>query len=112
LKKQDGQIDWSHSARQIRNRVRALKPWPGTFTFWHPAGQEPLRLIIDHVSVVDESPADGGCGEVLRASGSQLHVATGGGVLSLDRLQPAGRRAMTASEFLRGHSIAPGDHLG
>jgi len=32
LKKEDGLIDWSVSARDIANRVRGLVPWPGAYT--------------------------------------------------------------------------------
>src|SRR5579871_165070 len=32
LKKEDGRIDWSHSAAAIHNRVRGLQPWPGAYT--------------------------------------------------------------------------------
>jgi methionyl-tRNA formyltransferase len=32
LKKEDGQIDWTRSAQEIYNRMRAFTPWPGAFT--------------------------------------------------------------------------------
>src|SRR5437899_12520718 len=32
LKKEDGRIDWSLTARQVYNRIRGLDPWPGAFT--------------------------------------------------------------------------------
>ena len=32
LKKEDGRIDWSLSARKTYNRIRGLQPWPGAFT--------------------------------------------------------------------------------
>lgn len=32
LKKEDGEIDWTRSAREIYNRMRAFTPWPGAFT--------------------------------------------------------------------------------
>src|SRR5436309_1045455 len=47
LKKELGQVDWSREAEAIRNQVRALKPWPKTYTFWHRSSVEPLRLILD-----------------------------------------------------------------
>src|SRR5689334_6343309 len=47
LKKEDGAVDWTRSAEQIRNQVRAMKPWPGTFTFWRRPGHEALRILID-----------------------------------------------------------------
>ena len=33
IKKEDGRIVWSRSAREIWNRLRAFTPWPGAFTF-------------------------------------------------------------------------------
>ena len=34
LSKADGRVDWTQSAQRISNQVRALNPWPGTFTAW------------------------------------------------------------------------------
>ena len=45
LSKRDGLIDWSHSAVEIRNRLKALQPWPGVYTNWH-GKKHPLRLIV------------------------------------------------------------------
>ncbi|MFH1287108.1 MAG: methionyl-tRNA formyltransferase, partial [bacterium] len=33
ITKEDGLIDWNESALKIHNKVRALNPWPGTYTF-------------------------------------------------------------------------------
>src|SRR5688572_8956748 len=57
LKKEHGAIDWSRTGEQIRNQVRALKPWPGTYTFWQREGHDPLRLVIDRASVVESAIA-------------------------------------------------------
>ncbi len=51
LKKEQGAIDWSRPAQEIKNRVRALRPWPRAFTFWHRAAGDPLRICIDRVDV-------------------------------------------------------------
>jgi len=118
LSKADGDVDWSRSAAQIRNQVRALKPWPGTFTHWLPADAPPLRIILDHVSVehgggehrAGEHRA-GEPGEVLQSDG-RLWIATGAGAVAVDRLQPAGKRVMDVTEFLRGHRVSVGDRFG
>jgi methionyl-tRNA formyltransferase len=116
LKKEQGAIDWSQSAEQIRNHIRALKPWPGSFTFWHRAGQEPLRLVVDRVAVEGsgfgvQSSGGGQAGQVVHADGGQLQIATGTVPLSILTLQPAGKRHMTAEEFLRGYPLRQGDLL-
>jgi len=52
-------------------------------------------------------------GTVVRASpATGLVVATGCGCLRLTHVQPAGRSAMTDSEFLRGHAVRVGERLG
>jgi methionyl-tRNA formyltransferase len=110
LKKEMGAIDWSKSADQIRNQIRALKPWPGTFTFWHRAGHEPQRLMIDAASVVDGS--DSIPGRVVISDGKQLIVSTGSGGISIETVAPAGKRHMSVGEFLRGYRVQTGDQLG
>ena len=111
LKKTDGEVDWNRSARQIASQVRALKPWPGTFTTWQRPHGEAIRLILDHVSVAADAACSGQPGEVVLADKSRLHVATADGRLSLDRVQPAGKRSMAIDEFLRGHAVAVGDRF-
>ncbi len=68
LKKEDGLIDWSRSAREIANRVRGFQPWPGCYTF---VGGK--KLGIWRARAVEGSLAPGkvangfrvGCGEGL-----------------------------------------------
>ena len=55
LKKTDGLIDWSRPAEAIRNHVRAMDPWPKTYTFWHRHEAAPLRLIVGPVAVLQGS---------------------------------------------------------
>jgi methionyl-tRNA formyltransferase len=112
LKKEDGVIDWSRSAQQIKNQVRALRPWPRAVTFWHRAEEEPIRLNVDRVAISDSlSAAATPPGSILE-SGKQLVVATGDGALEILEVQPAGKRAMLASEFLRGYHVKVGDRFG
>jgi methionyl-tRNA formyltransferase len=112
LKKSDGAVDWSRSAREIRNQVRAFQPWPGTYTNWHREADEPLRLILEQVSTLPADDAIATPGQVVRVDKRQLVVAAGQGYVAIDRLQPAGKRSMEISEFLRGHAVQPGDRFG
>jgi methionyl-tRNA formyltransferase len=112
LKKSDGEVDWSRSAEQIRNQIRAFRPWPGAFTHWLRQGHEPVRLIVDAVTVLPRNGTAGTPGDVVVGDRQQLHVAAGEGLLSLDRVQPAGKRVMQIAEFLRGHPVEPGQRFG
>jgi methionyl-tRNA formyltransferase len=118
LKKEQGKIDWARSSQEIKNQVRALRPWPRAYTFWRQPGGALMRLNIDRVALIDLSTEE----NVGAASGPQpgtvletttrLVVATADGALEIRELQPAGKRSMSAADFARGNRIAAGDDLG
>ncbi len=112
LKKADGKIDWTLPAAQIRNQIRAFKPWPGSFTNWLRENGPPVRMIIDQVSPAPDPPSGSTPGTIVQIDDDGLHVATGRGGLVIRKLQPAGKRLMDAGSFLRGHPVATGDRLG
>jgi len=115
LRKTDGEVEWQRHATAIRNQVRALEPWPRTSTSWLRPEQPPLRLILGQVSVAaadGTAPAETPPGTVVAADSTGIVVATGGGLLVIERLQPAGKRMMTAGEFLLGYRMAAGELLG
>lgn len=116
LKKSDGLIDWQRPAEAIRNHIRAMVPWPRTFTYWHRAEKAPLRLIVGRSVVADPAETEAGGefspGTVCGASPDGVCVQTGEAVLRVLELQPAGKRMMTAEEFLRGYGMQRGDRLG
>ena len=107
LKKTDGLVDWQQPAERIYNQVRALKPWPGSFTFL-PQGEQTSRLILHQVAVEQgrDEPVDPGV--VVHVDRHQLWVGTGRDLLSLQRVQLPGKRAMEVSELLQGHTITTG----
>ncbi len=112
LKKSDGLVDWSRPGEAIRNQVRAMEPWPKTFTYWHRPGKPPLQIILGPVSTTSEIPPDAPPGTVVKADKSGIVVAAGQGGVVITQLQPAGKRMMSADEFLRGYRLRPGDRFG
>ncbi len=111
LTKSDGIVDWSRSARQIRDQVRAMQPWPKTFTNWLRPDNDPVRMILDKVRVPEET-TDEPPGAVVVVEKRKLVVATGDGLLDIQQLQPSGKRSISVEEFLRGYRVRPGDTLG
>ena len=102
LAKADGRLEFTQSARTLRQRIHGLTPWPGcTITI---AGT-PVKLL----RVADE-PGDDGRGVspgVLQADG---RISTGGGGrLRPLEVQPAGGRAMSWDEFRRGRRLTGGE---
>lgn len=112
LKKEDGLLDWSRTAAQVCCQMRAMHPWPTAYTFWHRAGQPPLRLIV-HRAIAQASEAPIVPGEVLADRLDALCVgAANNTIVEIHELQPAGKRRMSAAEFLRGRKPRRDDHLG
>jgi methionyl-tRNA formyltransferase len=101
LSREDGRIDWTQDALLIERRVRAFDPWPGTFTT-----RDGVALKILGVAVAE------GSGEPGTVLDGNLLVACGAAALRLTRVQLAGRAAMDANAFLRGHALPAGARLG
>jgi methionyl-tRNA formyltransferase len=112
LRKSDGEVVWTRPAERIRNSVRGLQPWPGVFTHWLRSDGPAVRLILERVAISDVSSRGLSPGQAVLVDSERLIVETGEGCLSLERLQPAGKRPMNAAEFLRGHRVAVGDFFG
>jgi methionyl-tRNA formyltransferase len=111
LKKSQGQIDWTQSATQIINHIRAFQPWPGTFTHWH-GPKQPLRLIVHAASMTTNSSGQiVEPGQVVACDAQLLVLQTGDGMLALDQVQPAGKKKMPIADFLRGRQPAIGDQF-
>ena len=91
LRKTDGAIDWSCTAADIKNQVRALQPWPRASTDWLRAGALAMRLIVGRVDVREGSPSVAP-GTVVVADKQELVIAAGQGAVAL-RASAAGRAA-------------------
>lgn len=106
-------IQWTKSAQELHNQIRAFNPWPGSYTIL-PNGKR-LKLwassVLDScrsVTEQDELPAPG---TVLKADHGQFLVACGTGVLDVTLCQPEGKRQMPAAQFVNGNHVAVGDKL-
>lgn len=110
LTKAEGNIDWGLPAQAIHNLVRGLQPWPLAAT--RLGGARVLIHRTEKVDTLSETVSSLLPGSVLSAGPEGLLVACGGGtVLRILDLQPEGRRAMSARDFLAGHSVSPGVRL-
>jgi len=101
LKKEQGRIRWEQPAEFIARQVRAFYPWPGTYTEWHGARLKLLKVRAIPASPEVPNPSTLLPGTVLTTS-EGVCVVTGAGLVQLLEVQLAGRRPMTAAEFVRG----------
>jgi methionyl-tRNA formyltransferase len=115
LTKEHGQIDWSRPAMAICDHIRAMQPWPTAYTYLHSQKRPPVRLILSRATAGQEAVGSLSPGYVVVQldDATRFRIAAGDGtVLEVLELQPAGKRRMSAAEFLRGHRLQPGDRLG
>jgi len=103
LNREDGRIDWTWPAERVHNWVRAMNPWPSAFT--HFRGR---RLKLHRTRVGPR--LEGAPGE-LRPEGRRLFVICGEGAVELVEVQPEGKRAMSAQDFLNGYRPRPGERF-
>ncbi|MFT8782316.1 methionyl-tRNA formyltransferase [Acetobacter syzygii] len=104
LMREDGRIDWTQSATAIDRQIRALTPWPGTFTTLADG------IVIKVGGGVPASASHAApAGTIID---DHLTVACGSGFLRLTRLQRPGRGMMDADAFLRGQPLPAGTCLG
>lgn len=104
--KQDGLIDFGKSPEELERLIRGLNSWPGAYTIYHG---EPMKLwqaeALEEITKVPH-------GMVIGVSDEGIKVAAGGRALLLKRIQLPGKKAMQASEYLKGNKITIGEILG
>ena len=109
IRKEDGALDWSLPSTDTWRRVRAYNPWPGAYTM---LDGELLHIWQARPLEANSSARPGTVLElgepwmndlpVEAINQAAFAVQTGRGVLVPLEVQRAGRRALSAAEFLRG----------
>ncbi|MBQ8675347.1 MAG: methionyl-tRNA formyltransferase [Bacteroidaceae bacterium] len=98
--KETCQIDWTWSKERIHNFVRGLSPYPGAWTtFLHDGQMQTMKIYSVHKSSGNSSGHEP---LSLYSDAGMLKVSLTDGELILDEIQIAGKRRMSASDFLRG----------
>ncbi|MDR0307611.1 MAG: methionyl-tRNA formyltransferase [Chitinispirillales bacterium] len=120
LKRAEGHVDWNLPAQNIFNKIRAFKPFPGTYAFL-----DGKRIGIEWgVVYKNEEGSREGCpccdtgrkpesqpGTIISAQGDHIDVQCGEGVLRILKVKPEGRSAMDVRAFLLGTAIPSGTLL-
>lgn len=103
IRKRDGHIDFSKTARQLDCFVRGMSPWPSAFTTL-----DGKTLKVFEVEKV-ECASNGKVGEVLEANVKDgLLVKVSDGAIRLCTIQLEGSKRMSDKDFLIGRHIPVG----
>lgn len=109
LKRKDGLIDWSMSAGEIANRVRAFQPWPGTYSNFRGG-----RLIVWRAREAPDAAcsSDAKAGKILSIADSGIMIAcASSSALRIEEVQVEGKRRVPAREFANGARLKAGDRI-
>ncbi len=98
--KETCRIDWTKPAESVRNLIRGLSPYPAAWTTISIDGSEPATVKILKAGIAEGSHASEP-GHVTLTK-DHLLIDCSDCALSIERLQPAGKRAMDIAEFIRG----------
>lgn len=102
LSREDGRIDWNHSAQEIYNQYRGLTPWPGVWTTWN---EKRLKILACKPS------AQQGKSGIAHVNGDHIFIGTAEGSLEVTMLQLEGKPAMDAKTFVNGYKHIDGQLL-
>lgn len=106
ISKDEANINWSDSAQQIAQAIRAFNPWPVSQS-WHN-GQ---RVRFWFANAIDTSPHKETPGTILKADKTGILVACGKGQLRITKLQKQGGKALECDQFLNGYQLLPGEQF-
>lgn len=102
--KEDCFIDWTRPVQYLHNFVRGLCPYPVAYTNLTTANGEELRVKV-YEAKAEPAEHNAAPGTVASDGKTYLKIAAAGGWLHILKLQPAGKRPMLVSEFLRGNNV-------
>jgi methionyl-tRNA formyltransferase len=97
--KETCEIRWTQTAQQVRNFVRGLSPYPSA---WATLNGKTYKIF--EVSIALDQK-EGKPGDFTTDNKTYLYVRVLDGWISINELQPEGKRRMTIKEFLAGNKI-------
>ena len=110
IERADARIDWNAAAVEICRSIRAFDPKPGAFTTRNSVDVKLFgsRLVTDWTGI------EGAAGEVLAvgAQGMLVACAPGTGAVRIAQVHPAGKKRVSAAEWMAGRGVMTGDRLG
>ncbi|HEX3322602.1 MAG TPA: methionyl-tRNA formyltransferase [Terriglobales bacterium] len=108
LKKEDGIVDFTRSAKEIVDRLRGFQPWPGATTVFRGKGMK-----ITQARVAEETISEMSNPGTLGVRPGRLYVHSGARTaLEIIEVQPEGKKRMSVSDFIHGYRPSSGESLG
>jgi methionyl-tRNA formyltransferase len=107
LSRESGAVDWSLSATELYNRLRAYTPWPGLTA---ELRGRPVKLVVGRPQAQTDSLSSLAPGTYLGLVDGRAVISCGAGTaLAVLSLQRPGKRAQSAADFVNGERLAAGE---
>lgn len=109
MKREDGNVDWNISARNIADRVRGFQPFPTSFTKFRNS-----KLTIWCARGLDiGSSKNLRPGQIIEVRPDSIIVACGkGSLMEIFEVQAEGKKRMSMRDFINGSQPRVGEVLG
>lgn len=107
ITKEMGRIDFSRDAFSIERLIHGMNPWPSAYTSY-----QGKQLKIWEALAREEEGTAPEPGTIVYVGRQDFTVATGRGLLQVLEVQLAGKKRMSARDFLLGMRLTPGEKLG
>jgi len=99
LFKENTELKWDRPAEKLYNYIRGLNPFPSAWAIINNK-----KYKIHSSSIVDKNKT-GNIGEIISDHKSYLHIQCNPGIISLENIQPEGKKKMPTADFFRGNKL-------
>ncbi len=106
LKREDGLLDFSHTATDAWNRLRGFQPWPGAFTKFRG------KMLHVHAAVPAAEVAVIAPGHFAIENDRLLLGFAHGTALDIQELQMEGKKRMSGRDFINGYRPKSEEEVG
>ena len=100
IKKEDGVLDFNKSAVELEREVRAYSEWPKSRT---RLGEVDVIVTSARVMAHDGNDLGRKVGTIIISEDGTLSIQTSEGLFLIEKLKPAGKKDMSARDFLLGY---------
>lgn len=101
IKREEEHLDFTGTARDVFNHVRGFHPWPLTYFQIDDTFVKVYETkIIDELKQTNTKP-----GEIIEVTKKSCWIQTGKGILSLEKIQIQGKKALNIVSFLAGDQM-------
>src|SRR5690625_2208061 len=99
ITREQEKIDWDKTNVEVYNHIRGLHPWPVAYTIYNGERLKIWWATLDDNTFDNKTP-----GEIVKVDDASFTVICGNNKgVTISDFQPAGRKKMKVSEFLRGN---------